>query len=128
MKDVEMMGNKQEWKSGTHFFIELLGSVSNFVLENSDRKTVATRVPFIYEDGAFSVETGGAIVDAVKHGLIESDTVSRGIEDKYRLNRANPKEVQAQEEGLKEAKKEKKEKAKKEKKEKEDKEKKDKKD
>ena len=113
MKDVEMMGNKQEWKSGSHFFIELLGSVSNFVLENSDRGTVATHVPFIYEDGAFSVETGGAIVDAVKHGLLESDTVSRGVENKYRLNRANPKEVQAQEESLKDAKKEKKEKEKK---------------
>lgn len=120
MNDVQMMGNKQEWKSGSHFFIELLGTVTNLVLENSDRETVATRVPFIYEDGAFSVETGDAIVDAVKHGLLESDTVPRGVEDKYRLNRANPKEVQAQEESLKEAKKEKKEKEKEEKEEKKD--------
>lgn len=108
MNDVQMMGNKKEWESGTHFFIELLGSTTNFALENSNRKTVATRIPFIYEDGAFSLETGGAIVDAIKHGLLESEIVERGVEDKYRLNRRNPEEVEAQEEDLEKAKKEKK--------------------
>lgn len=105
MNDVEMMGNKQEWKGPKHFFIELLGSLTNTVLENSKKKSVATRVPFIYQNGAFSVETGEAIADAIKHGLLETDTVKRSVENKYQLNKPNPKEVQAQEEDLKKEKK-----------------------
>jgi hypothetical protein len=104
LNNVEFMGNKKEFEGGKHFFVEVLGAVSNFVFENSDRKSVATRVPFIYEDGAFSVEGGGAISDAIQHGLLENDLVERGIEQKYRLNKRNPAEVQAQEEDLEKAK------------------------
>jgi hypothetical protein len=57
--------------------------------------------PFFYEKGEFSVEGGGALAEAIEHGLIESDQVPRGIEQKYHLNAKNPREVQAQEEKVK---------------------------
>lgn len=104
LNDVEFMGNKNEFKGGKHFFVELAGAVTDFVFQHSEKKSVATRVPFFYEKGKFGVEGGGALVDAVQHGLIENDPVDRGIEQKYRLNTKNPKEVQAQEEKLDEKK------------------------
>jgi hypothetical protein len=104
LNDIEYMGNKIEFEGPKHFFVEVLGSFSNWILENKDKKTVATRVPFIYKDGKFSVESGEAVSKAVEHGLTEENPVDRGIEKKYRLNKENPKEVQAQEEKLKEKK------------------------
>lgn len=112
LNNVQFMGNQNEFKGAKHFFVELAGAVSRFVFEHNDKESIATRVPFIYEDGAFSVEGGGALVDAVKHGLIQNEVVPRGLEDKYQLNRANPKEVQAQEESLEKAKEKKEEKEK----------------
>jgi hypothetical protein len=110
LNDVEFMGNRNEFKGGKHFFVELAGAVSNFVFENSDRKSVATRVPFIFEDGAFSVEGGGALVEAVQHGLLENERVPRGIEQKYRLNRPDPAGAQAHEDDLRRSKQKKSEK------------------
>lgn len=100
LNDVQYMGNNKEFKSADHFLIEVLGATSNWMLENKDKETVATRVPFIYKDGKFQVETGVAIKEAVAHGFFESDEVKKGIEKKYRLNAPNPKEVQAQEEKI----------------------------
>lgn len=117
MNDVQYIGNKNEFKGGKHFLVEVVGTVSNWIFENKKAKSVATRVPFIYEDGVFSVESGEGLVQAVEHGLLETDKVDRGIENKYRLNAKNPAEVQAQEESLQEAKDQKGEDAKAEKKE-----------
>ncbi len=102
--------------------IEAVGRLANWTLENDKKDTVATRIPFIYEDGAFSTENGEALEDVIKHGLTETKLVDRGIEQKYKLNAPNPKEVQAQEADLEEKKEEKKEEAKEKKKEKEEKE------
>lgn len=104
LNDVEFMGNKKEFKGPKQFFVELAGAVTDFVFEHSTKKSVATRVPFIYENGKFGVEGGKALGDAVAHGLTENDPVERGIEKKYRLNQKNPREVQAQEEKLNEKK------------------------
>jgi Domain of Unknown Function (DUF748) len=102
--DVEFMGNNRDFKGARHFFVEVAGAVTDFVFQHSEKKSVATRVPFIFKDGAFSVEGGGAITDAIQHGILENETVPRGIEQKYRLNNPNPEEVQAQEDDLKKAK------------------------
>jgi hypothetical protein len=104
LNDVDYIGNKDDFKGPKHFLFEVIGTTANWALENHKKETVATRVPFIYENGTFSVETGEAIEDAVKHGLLETKLVHRGIEKKYKLNEPNPKEVQAQEDDLKEKK------------------------
>lgn len=122
LNDVQYMGNKDEFKGSKHFFIEAIGAVANWSLENSKKKSVATRIPFIYENGAFSLESGEAITDVIEHGLLENKLVDRGVERKYKLNEKNPHEVQAQEDDLRQAKKEKVEKAKEEKEEKKEKE------
>jgi hypothetical protein len=109
LNDVVYTGNSDEYKNAKHFILEVVGSFANWTLENHKKESVATRVPFIYKDGAFSVESGEAIKDAVEHGLLENKLVHRGIEKKYKLNAPNPKEVQAQEDDLKEKIKEKKE-------------------
>lgn len=109
LNDVQYVGNNRDFKGATHFLIEALGTFANWTLENSDKETVATRIPFISENGAFSMATGEGIKQAVEHGLFENNEVSRGIENKYSLNEKNPEEVQAQEEDLEAAKEKKKE-------------------
>lgn len=121
LNDVQYQGNATEYKGAKHFLIEAVGRFANWTLENDKKDTVATRIPFIYENGVFSTENGEALEDVIQHGLTESKLVDRGIEQKYRLNAPNPKEVQAQEADLEEKKEEKKEEAKVKKEEEEDK-------
>jgi hypothetical protein len=107
LNDVEFIGNRKEFKGPKQFFVELAGAITDFIFQRKKdkEKDVATRVPFIYKDGKFAVEGGEGIGKAIEHGLTESKKVPRGIEDKYRLNTKNPKEVQAQEEKINEEKK-----------------------
>jgi hypothetical protein len=46
LDDIDVVSNPQKFKSGRHFVIEAATAVGNFVLKNSEKKSVAMDLPF----------------------------------------------------------------------------------
>lgn len=82
LKNIDIMTSSEDLKGPKHWFIEALTAVGNLILRTSDTKTLATRVPFVY-DGAFHIGTGEAISKAIENGFVQK--LSPGIEDKFEL-------------------------------------------
>ena len=80
--DLDVVANKEHFKGIKHFGIEILTAIGNFILKDSDTKSVATYFDFKY-DGKFDMDTSQGISKAIEHGF--SRQMTRGIEDKYHM-------------------------------------------
>jgi hypothetical protein len=69
LKDVELMGDKKDFKTVKHFGVEVLGELANAIVRKSDDKTVATKVEFNNNNGRFQVKTDKAVGKAIDHGF-----------------------------------------------------------
>lgn len=87
VKDLDVM-TSEKLKGVKHWFYEIISAVGNLFLRRSDSKTVATRIPFVY-DKEFKIETGEAIGVAIENGW--SKELAPGIEGKYELKAGGKK-------------------------------------
>jgi hypothetical protein len=85
--DAQYMGNEKEFKGIKHFFVEVAGTIKNWLFENDETNTVASKVPFSFKDGELNLEPGEAIWSAIEHGLLETDRVKPRA-DQYQLKQA----------------------------------------
>lgn len=81
LRNLDIIENKEEFKSGKHLIVEILTALSNLVLRNKD-KTVATEFTFDYEK-EFKVETDGIVKKALSNAF--SKPLKPGIENKLNL-------------------------------------------
>jgi hypothetical protein len=88
LEEADYFGNQREFKGPRHFLAEVFATVTNWLFERGESNTVATRVPFVIEDGKMDTKVGEAVWNAVEHGLIETDKVKKGVEDRYQLKQA----------------------------------------
>lgn len=80
IKDLDVVANKEKFKGPKHWFVEVLTALGNLILRTSDTKTVATKIPFSYDE-TFKVESGEALSKAIENGFEQK--LSPGIEDKF---------------------------------------------
>lgn len=92
LEEADYFGNQREFKGVRHFFAEAFATVTNWIFERDETDTVATQVPFVIEDGKMDTKVGEAVWNAVEHGLLESDRVEKGLNDKYQLKQAQEEE------------------------------------
>lgn len=86
--DADYLGNKGEFKGIRHFFAETFATFSNWLFERDETDSVATRVPFVFEDGKMNVNVSETIWNTVEHGLLETKRIKPGVEHRYRLKEA----------------------------------------
>ena len=70
--EMEILGNKKDFVSGKHFIFDIFSALSKVIMQNSDTKSVATRVPFSYQDQKFTVDAEAALANAITHGFDEA--------------------------------------------------------
>lgn len=92
LEEGDYFGNENEFKGVRHFLVETFATFTNWLFERDESDTVATRIPFVIENGKVDTKLGEAAWNAVKHGLTETDKVERGIEEKYQLKQAQEEE------------------------------------
>jgi len=71
LNDVDIVGNEKDFKSGKHFFYEILSAVGNFVFKDSDTNTLASKIYFYKSrnDKEIQIDKDGAISSAYQHGF-----------------------------------------------------------
>jgi hypothetical protein len=70
LKDLVFVGDRGDFKNVGQFFIEILGTVGNFFLKNSDTHALATRINFHKKGNEKTeVDTGKALDYALKNGF-----------------------------------------------------------
>lgn len=65
--DVDVVENKQKFKSGRHVLIEFGTAIGNWVLKNAKEKTLAVKVPFKIQHGVVDVKTSATIWSAFEN-------------------------------------------------------------
>lgn len=86
------LGNQKEFRGPKHFFFEIGATVANWFLENDSSDTVATKIPFVIEDGKINFDITEAIVRSLEHGLLETVRV-KARTDQYELREAQQEDV-----------------------------------
>ncbi len=83
MKNVDIMKAEENLKGAKHWFIEVIAAVGNLVLRTSDKKSVATLIPFTMDKSGVHVDKGEALSKAIQHGFEQK--LNPGIEDRLKL-------------------------------------------
>lgn len=94
LDDASYIGNKDEYKGVRHFFAETFATFTNWLFEREETETVATRVPFVFEDGKMNTKVGEAVWSTIEHGLLETDRIEPGVENKHQLKEAQEEKPQ----------------------------------
>ena len=71
--DVDIVENKQKFKSGRHVLIEFGTAIGNWVLKNAKEKSLAVRVPFKIKHEEVDVKTSAALWSAFENRRDELD-------------------------------------------------------
>ena len=71
--DVDVVENKQKFKSGRHILIEFGTAIGNWVLKNAKEKSLAVRVPFKIKHDEVDVKTSAALWSAFENRRDELD-------------------------------------------------------
>lgn len=83
LKKVRVLPRNGEYKGIKHFFFEIGGALGNVLLRNSDEKSLAAKIPFIYENGEFKLEKATTLATLFEHGF--EGGIPAGIEDNLNL-------------------------------------------
>ena len=83
MKNVDIMKAEENLKGAKHWFIEVIAAIGNLVLRTTDKKSVATLIPFTMDTSGVHVDKGEALSKAIQHGFEQK--LSPGIEDRLEL-------------------------------------------
>lgn len=80
LKNLDIVKTDENFKGPRHWAIEVITAITNIVLKDEKIDSMATRVPFKYEDSV-KVDTGEALEKAIQHGFEED--LKPGVENKY---------------------------------------------
>lgn len=83
MKNVDIMKVEEHLKGAKHWFIEVIAAIGNLILRTSDKKSVATLIPFTMDKSGVHVDKGKALSKALQHGFEQK--LSPGIEDRLKI-------------------------------------------
>jgi len=83
-KEMQVVGNANDFKTLKHFAVEVVAAIGNAVLRRSKDKSVATRVEFFTENGQIKVDTDKALSRAIEHGF--GNPLTESLEDSVNLN------------------------------------------
>lgn len=92
LDDGDYIGNENEFKGIKHFLVEAAATVGSWLFERDESDTLAVRVPFEVKDGKLDTDVSKAVWSAVEHGLLETDRIEPGVEQKYQLKQAQEEE------------------------------------
>lgn len=82
LKELNVLRSDEDFKSAQHWGIEVVTAITNILMKNTDKNSLATRIPFRLGKG-IHVDTGEAIEKAIQHGY--ESRLRPGLENKYNL-------------------------------------------
>lgn len=100
-KEGNVVIRKQDYHSVKHFFIEIIGGMGNWFLENNKTDTVAFEVPFSINNEKLDVNGTDAFWSAIKN---KGDSLEPKIDNKISLNDIGKKRAVIKEESKKDEK------------------------
>lgn len=71
VRDMAVVGDEGDFTSFKHFGIEVGAAAVNLFFRSGEKKTVATRILFAYEEGTFRWNASSAFSDLIKNGYRE---------------------------------------------------------
>jgi hypothetical protein len=84
LKDTVFIGDRGDFKNVGQFFIEIAGTIGNFLLKNSKTNTLAAKISFKEVNGKFETDTGQALKTAIDNAT--GDTLSQKFDETLDLN------------------------------------------
>lgn len=94
LKDGDLMGDSGDFKGIKHFGIELSTAALNLFFKSNEKKTVATKVLFTYENGKFEWNQNEAFTNLFKNGYQQE--LNPGLENLLSLSRTSRNEGKKQ--------------------------------
>lgn len=84
MEDIEVLGDKNDFKGLQHFAVELVAGLGNLILRDPKNHTLAARIPFAKDgESPMSIDTDKALSTAVDNGF--GKPIPRTLEDSVNL-------------------------------------------
>lgn len=84
IQNADVIASNESFRSAKNFGLEVSTAAVNLLLRDAQKKTLATKVLFSYEDGDFKINSMEALAKAIQNGFAEN--VPKGIEDQISLS------------------------------------------
>ena len=83
IRDLTLVGDHRDFKSVKQFLLEIVATVGNFFLKNSETRSLATKISFETVNGKMEVDTSKVLSLAIKNGY--GTALKEGLDETYEL-------------------------------------------
>jgi hypothetical protein len=83
VEDLDFIKQDENFKGTKHWIVEVAGAIGNWILKAHKDDTIATKVPFSFDGKNFSVDSGSAVGNVIKHGFDQE--LSPGVDASMKM-------------------------------------------